>query len=47
MAHQSDKPVVLYTAGTPNGNAPAILLEELKAVYGAPDYEYVDFILTP
>ncbi|KAI0084930.1 glutathione S-transferase [Irpex rosettiformis] len=41
MAHQSDKPIVLYTGATPNGHAPAILLEELKAAYGIPDYEAV------
>lgn len=30
MATQSSKPVVHYTAPTPNGIVPAILLEELK-----------------
>ncbi|KAH8119678.1 glutathione S-transferase [Phellopilus nigrolimitatus] len=38
---QTDAPVVLYTQGTPNGWAPSILLEELKAAYGAPEYEAV------
>lgn len=41
MATNTDKPVVHYTAPTPNGWVPAILLEELKAVYGGPDYETV------
>ena len=31
MAANTDKPVVLYTAPTPNGWVPTILLEELKA----------------
>ena len=30
MASQSNKPVVLYTVGTPNGVVVSILLEELK-----------------
>ena len=30
MATESDKPVVLYTAPTPNGWVPAVLLEEFK-----------------
>ena len=30
MAAPSDKPIVLYTADTPNGIVPTILLEELK-----------------
>ncbi|KAI0688193.1 glutathione S-transferase [Cytidiella melzeri] len=41
MTHQSDKPIVLYTAGTPNGHAASIFLEELKAAYGAPEYDPV------
>ncbi|EJD05221.1 glutathione S-transferase [Fomitiporia mediterranea MF3/22] len=41
MATQSNKPVVLYTAPTPNGWPQSILLEELKAVYGGPEYEVV------
>lgn len=41
MAAQSDKPVVLYTLGTPNGVVISILLEELKATYGGPDYDAV------
>ncbi|KAI0798569.1 glutathione S-transferase [Irpex lacteus] len=46
MAHQSDKPIVLYTAGTPNGHATSILLEELKAAYGTPDYEAIRMSLS-
>ena len=30
MAAQSDKPIVLYTLGTPNGVVVSIFLEELK-----------------
>ncbi|KAI8978798.1 glutathione S-transferase C-terminal-like protein [Trametes punicea] len=30
----SSKPLLLYTAGTPNGRKASIFLEELKAVYG-------------
>ncbi|KAL5479044.1 GST2 [Sanghuangporus weigelae] len=41
MAAKTDKPVVLYTAPTPNGWAPQILLEELKTTYGGPEYEKV------
>ncbi|KAJ6518117.1 glutathione S-transferase [Mycena vitilis] len=41
MAFQSDKPVVLYTLGTPNGVVASIFLEELKAAYGGPDYDAV------
>lgn len=39
----SQKPLLLYTWKTPNGRKISILLEELKAVYGADvvDYEYV------
>ena len=37
-AAQTNKPFLLYTAGTPNGRKVSILLEELKAVYGI-DYE--------
>ncbi|KDQ62576.1 hypothetical protein JAAARDRAFT_122192 [Jaapia argillacea MUCL 33604] len=33
------KPLVLYTARTPNGFKPSILLEELKAAYGV-DYDF-------
>lgn len=39
MATQSDKPVVLYTQGTPNGISASVYLEELKERYGGPDYE--------
>lgn len=35
---QTSKPLLLYTAGTPNGRKVSILLEELKVVYGI-DYE--------
>jgi hypothetical protein len=37
----SEKPLVLYTARTPNGFKATILLEELKEVYGSFDYEFV------
>ena len=30
----SHKPLILFTARTPNGFKPSILLEELKAAYG-------------
>lgn len=33
MSASSDKAVVLYTAGTPNGYVPTILLEELKVCH--------------
>jgi glutathione S-transferase len=33
------KPLVLYTAATPNGHKVSIMLEELKAAYGNIDYE--------
>ena len=33
--------VTLYTFGTPNGVPISILLEELKALYNGPEYEYV------
>lgn len=39
MATKTDKPVVLYTQGTPNGIPISVYLEELKDKYGAPDYE--------
>lgn len=35
----AQKPLLLYTARTPNGFKPAILLEELKAAYGL-EYDY-------
>ncbi|KAI0085543.1 glutathione S-transferase [Irpex rosettiformis] len=41
MAAQSDKEVVLYTLGTPNGLVVSIFLEELKAAYGGPDYDAI------
>lgn len=40
---QMAKPLVLYTAPTPNGHKVSIMLEELKAAYGNLDYEYVFF----
>lgn len=34
----------LYTAPTPNGHQPSIMLEELKALYGSEmEYEYAFF----
>ncbi|KAF9810541.1 hypothetical protein IEO21_06864 [Rhodonia placenta] len=40
----ASKPLLLYTAGTPNGHKVSILLEELKATYGV-DYDVhkIDF----
>ncbi|KAJ7175774.1 glutathione S-transferase C-terminal-like protein [Mycena filopes] len=35
----ASKPIMLYTAGTPNGRKVSIMLEELKAAYGL-EYEY-------
>ncbi|KAF8208842.1 glutathione S-transferase [Mycena galopus ATCC 62051] len=35
----SSKPIMLYTAGTPNGRKVSVFLEELKAAYGL-EYEY-------
>ncbi|KZS91877.1 glutathione S-transferase [Sistotremastrum niveocremeum HHB9708] len=37
----SDNKLTLYTLPTPNGIAVSILLEELKAAYGGPEYEVV------
>jgi len=34
------KPLMLYTGRTPNGYKVSVLLEELKAAYGGPDYDY-------
>ena len=34
----SRQPLLLYTAGTPNGRKVSVLLEELKALYGL-EYE--------
>ncbi|KAH9921279.1 glutathione S-transferase C-terminal-like protein [Amylocystis lapponica] len=34
----STQPLTLYTGATPNGHKVSIFLEELKATYGAPDY---------
>jgi len=36
----SEKPLILYTSRTPNGFKVSVLLEELKAAYGGPDYDY-------
>ncbi|KAJ7064107.1 glutathione S-transferase [Mycena amicta] len=41
MASESTKPLVVYTAGTPNGLVVLIFLEELKAAYGGPDNDVV------
>jgi len=41
MATVSDKPIILYTCDTSNGLVVSIFLEELKAIYGGPDYEPV------
>jgi len=41
MSTTSTKPFTLYTAGTPNGHQPSVLLEELKAVNPAVDYDVV------
>ena len=38
---ESHKPIVLYTAVTPNGLKVSTFLEELRAHYGGPEYEYV------
>jgi len=35
----AQKPIILYTVGTPNGHKASIFLEELKAAYGL-DYEF-------
>ncbi len=36
---ESHKPIVLYTAPTPNGFKVSTFLEELRGQYGGPDYE--------
>jgi glutathione S-transferase len=36
---ESNKPILLYTAPTPNGFKVSVFLEELRAQYGGPDYE--------
>jgi glutathione S-transferase len=38
---ESQKPIVLFTAPTPNGFKASIFLEELRGHYGGPEYEYV------
>ncbi|KAG2348822.1 glutathione S-transferase-like protein [Suillus weaverae] len=40
------KPLVLYTAATPNGHKVSIMLEELKAAYGNIDYDVEKINLT-
>ena len=40
---ESEKPIVLYSAGTPNGLKVSTFLEELRGHYGGPDYEYAPF----
>ena len=36
---ESQKPIVLFTAPTPNGFKASIFLEELRIHYGGPAYE--------
>ena len=36
---ESQKPIALYTAPTPNGFKISTFLEELRGQYGGPDYE--------
>ncbi|KAF8221041.1 glutathione S-transferase [Tricholoma matsutake] len=38
LTSSPNKPLLLYTAGTPNGRKVSVLLEELKAIYGL-DYD--------
>jgi glutathione S-transferase len=41
------KPLLLYTAGTPNGRKVSVFLEELKAIYGSKvDYECVALVIS-
>lgn len=42
----AEKPLMLYTGRTPNGFKVTVFLEELKAAYGGPDYEYVPLPLS-
>lgn len=42
----STKPILLYSAGTPNGTVGTILLEELKAAYGDSKIDY-ESVLSP
>ena len=39
MSSESQKPIALYTAPTPNGFKISTFLEELRGQYGGPDYE--------
>ncbi|KZS86855.1 glutathione S-transferase [Sistotremastrum niveocremeum HHB9708] len=41
MSAASKAPITLYTAPTANGFAVSILLDELKTIYGGPDYEVI------
>ncbi|KAH9482906.1 Disulfide-bond oxidoreductase YfcG [Psilocybe cubensis] len=41
MSTTTDKPITLYTAGTPNGHPVSVILEELKAINPAVDYNVV------
>jgi glutathione S-transferase len=38
LTSNCQKPLLLYTAGTPNGRKVSVLLEELRGLYGL-DYE--------
>jgi len=38
--------IKLYSVATPNGIVVSILLEELKAVYGGPDYEAIEMSIS-
>ncbi|KAH9160659.1 glutathione S-transferase-like protein [Lactarius sanguifluus] len=42
----TEKPIVLYTAATPNGFKVSTFLEELRAQYGGPEYETVRITLS-
>ncbi|EIM81288.1 glutathione S-transferase-like protein [Stereum hirsutum FP-91666 SS1] len=37
----TEKPLMLYTGKTPNGFKVTVFLEELKAAYGGPDYDWM------
>jgi len=43
----STNPIILYTAGTPNGFQVSVLLEELKAIIPGFDYECVHPLTYP
>ncbi|KAI0317667.1 glutathione S-transferase-like protein [Amylostereum chailletii] len=40
MTSTTEKPLILYTGRTPNGFKVSVLLEELKAAYGGPEYDF-------